>query len=441
MKRRFDSEKAKLHDEALKNSHTLYNLHDHVHDSRLSVYTLQDALKALNNKSRLQKKRTSGSASSYSKSGSKSRDSSQEFSTSIATISESPISESKSRTPDCSKLQFIPSNEIVLGNSIAGAHFHSVFKAAYASQEVCVKHFNSSLLTEASLSAFLCKLGNLAALSHPHIVRLYGICMKKDSIMLVSELCSGSLDDLLSSPNLISLLTPPHQYSLVLQVCHAMTYVHAKGIIHGRLKTRNIMFVRDFGQGNFDIHIKIGGFGSTHSVSQRITAEEVRTAQFFMAPEVLQGSDPAEASDVYAFGYILWCIFARERIPVASKSFGAAAGRPRPPKPSFPAPPLPPRHEASLEERSETFPLKMQVLLRRCLDSNPSKRPTFENLVHLIEHDIEAHGVGQNCWSSVFTRSTASTASSSTEAASSVTETGTFSVPNPMSTFHAHATV
>ena len=400
-----------------KGPHALYSLHDHVRDSSLSIYALKDALKDLKQKKKQQQRLNKNQSSPYSSGASSGG--------SLLQVS------------NYANLQFIPANALTIDEAIAGARFHGVFKATYASNDVCVKYFRTDALNESMLARFMSNLQRISSLSHPHIVRLFGICMKKDSLIVVSELCAVSLSDVLSVRPVPTLIEE-HQYSIALQICHAMAYVHANSLVHGRLKVRTVLFVNEYTPSSGSVHIKIGGFGSSWAQSQRITATEVARASFLMAPEIMSGStiDATPEADVYSCGHILKCLFSNTlmlTMPQTASLTPSSPNSPRPPRPHF-APPPPPEFQTS--------PAVAHILVR-CVDMDTRKRPTFAELASFFEAQLRSKTT--KSWKSdASTISTTSTWTSSVGTASTSTSTVSASIQadlHPSDGKHNYATV
>jgi len=84
-----------------------------------------------------------------------------------------------------------------------------------------------------------------AELSHPHLMRLLqtGRCHVEDSEMVyvVTEYADEVLSEILPHRP----LTPPEAREMVTPVLDALSYLHARNLVHGDLKPANIMVVKD----------------------------------------------------------------------------------------------------------------------------------------------------------------------------------------------------
>lgn len=140
----------------------------------------------------------------------------------------------------------------------------------------------------------------LRLLAHPHILQILDYLEGDEQYCLVTEWIDGmTLDAYMRvNPPMPAAILP-----MIDQVCDALEYMHAKGIIHRDIKPENIMItaegqikILDFGlarlAGQSDGEHSIGGMAGTVA---------------YMAPELLRNqslSDPQ--SDLYALGATLY---------------------------------------------------------------------------------------------------------------------------------------
>lgn len=201
----------------------------------------------------------------------------------------------------------VPSSQ----NRIGHGGFGEVFLGRYHGSLVAVKKlFNQDMMGK-GLSDFRREVQILSRLRHPSIVLWLGACTQAPNLTIVLEyMDKGSLHQF------IHRTTTP--YSLLtltrwaMTIAQGMVYLHSAkpfAIVHCDLNTNNVLVNRD---GN----VKITDFGlSKVKHSSRMSRQTGMTGTVnYASPEVIRGSKFSEASDVFAYGVILWELLTR-RIP------------------------------------------------------------------------------------------------------------------------------
>ncbi|MGA3007681.1 MAG: tetratricopeptide repeat protein [Opitutaceae bacterium] len=140
------------------------------------------------------------------------------------------------------------------------------------------------------------------------------------------------------------------------QICAGVAEAHRKGVVHGDLKSSNVILARD-ANGNVravvtDFGLARGPLGPASEIAGGVAgASEAGGTPGYMAPELLRGEKPSVASDVYALGVTLYELVANRRPYPSELPSQHRIGQPPPPL----------RH-------------KWNPILQRCLDPDPSRR-------------------------------------------------------------------
>jgi serine/threonine protein kinase/tetratricopeptide (TPR) repeat protein len=145
---------------------------------------------------------------------------------------------------------------------------------------------------------------------------------------------------------------PDAALEIVRQLCAGLSEAHRSGIVHGDLKSSNVILCQDE---NGRLRPVITDFGLASGANQ--SQGEVGGTPEYMAPELWRGQRPSKASDIYALGVILYEIVTG-RLPFDSQSPG---DRLNPPPPSTLGQGLGPRWD--------------RVILD-CLSNSPEARPS-----------------------------------------------------------------
>jgi serine/threonine protein kinase len=133
-----------------------------------------------------------------------------------------------------------------------------------------------------------------AALRHPGVVAIYDL--DEPTRTLVMEfLPGGSLRDrlrVLGGP-----LPAAEASALAGSMLSALAFVHTRGVVHGDLTPRNVLF-RHPGEA------VLADFGNARLLAT--PAESAGGTPLYLAPEQLRGDPPSPAADLFAAGALLW---------------------------------------------------------------------------------------------------------------------------------------
>ncbi|UOY00137.1 serine/threonine-protein kinase [Blastococcus sp. PRF04-17] len=149
--------------------------------------------------------------------------------------------------------------------------------------------------------------GRIAArLSHPHAISVYDVALENGQPWLVMEyLPSRSLAAVLSEDGVLRV---DQVAQIGAQVADALAATHAAGIVHRDVKPANILIGEG---GRVEGLVKITDFGISHASGDVTLTQtgQITGTPAFLAPEVAQGHQMTEASDVFSLGATLYtCI-------------------------------------------------------------------------------------------------------------------------------------
>ncbi|MBJ7451979.1 MAG: serine/threonine protein kinase [Blastococcus sp.] len=146
--------------------------------------------------------------------------------------------------------------------------------------------------------------GRIAArLDHPHSIKVYDVAQEGETPWLVMEyLPSRSLSEVVTAEGVLRV---DQVAQIGAQVADALTATHAAGIVHRDVKPANILI----GQGpGLEGLVKITDFGISHAHGDVTLTQtgQITGTPAFLAPEVAQGYEMGEASDVFSLGATLY---------------------------------------------------------------------------------------------------------------------------------------
>ncbi|MEM9487683.1 MAG: protein kinase [Myxococcota bacterium] len=149
-------------------------------------------------------------------------------------------------------------------------------------------------------------------LHHPNVVAIYDYGQTGDgTLYLAMEYLSGRrLSSLIRNDPPSS---PRRVVALINQVCAALGEAHAAGILHGDLRSDNILVEE---QRDGRSLVKVFDFGVARLVNDTGGADGVGGSDAdissftgspeYMAPELIVGRPPSRASDIYSIGVVLY---------------------------------------------------------------------------------------------------------------------------------------
>ena len=173
---------------------------------------------------------------------------------------------------------------------------------------VAIKVLADALAHDESVKErFLREARSMASLNDPHIIQIYFIGEDDGQTYFVMEFVDGeSLGSVLKREGK---LTPEQSAKIIHQTAQGLATAHDKGVIHRDIKPGNLMLTS---RGM----VKIADFGialSTQDFSKKLTS----TGEFvgtpgYLSPEVCQGKQVDQRSDIFSLGIVLFeCLAGR----------------------------------------------------------------------------------------------------------------------------------
>lgn len=251
----------------------------------------------------------------------------------------------------------IPKNDLVKSKVIGEGSNSTVYIGKWNGVKVAIKMNALPVLPDQCRS----DLVQYAQASHPNIVQYFGYCDHPGKFCLVEELMFTNLTNYLIK-NELSLAMKAH---IGKGVALGLNFLHNSSIAHKHLKSNNIFLTKDlvvkitdFGQSK--IKLERAGWaenGSRMEASIRWRAPECFTREYSKVKDSLEAQ---KATDVYAYGLILWQ-FSERKIPFSTYSESEVVQK---------------LCMAEREVISRKCPKSMAMLIRDCWSFTPADRPT-----------------------------------------------------------------
>ncbi len=135
----------------------------------------------------------------------------------------------------------------------------------------------------------------LARVRHPNVVTIYGAEQIGDRIGLWMEFVRGrTLKQIVDAGRLFRAAEAGR---IGIDLCHAVTAVHAAGVLHRDIKAQNVMLADDGRPVLMD-------FGTGRDLADN--GADAAGTPLYLAPEILAGADATVQSDVYSLGVLLY---------------------------------------------------------------------------------------------------------------------------------------
>jgi formylglycine-generating enzyme required for sulfatase activity len=202
---------------------------------------------------------------------------------------------------------------------------------------------------------FLLEAESVAALEHPHIIRVFSYGESGGHPYLAMEfLPGGSLSDRLKARGPL----PPHEAAeLIVALAEAVAHAHSRGIVHRDIKPANVLF-------SAEGELRLADFGLAKVGRSDLSATgQVLGTPAYMAPEQAAGKihEVGTAADVYALGAVLYDLLTG-RPPFHGDSAMVTLQKVLTVEPNRP------------RALRKDIPHDLETICLKCLEKNPARR-------------------------------------------------------------------
>ncbi|XP_056631958.1 mitogen-activated protein kinase kinase kinase 11 isoform X2 [Diorhabda sublineata] len=268
-------------------------------------------------------------------------------------------------------------SELELEEVIGVGGFGKVYRGIWKNREVAVKAARQDADADASvtLENVIKEAKLFCLLRHENIVSLEGVCLQEPNLCLVLEYCrGGSLNRILAGRK----IRPDVLVDWAIQIARGMDYLHCTApisLIHRDLKSSNVLLSEAIENDDIQLKtLKITDFGLAREVYKTTRMSQAGTYAW-MAPEVIKNSTFSKASDVWSYGVLLWELLTGETpykgIDTLAVAYGVAVNKLTLPIPS-------------------TCPQPWRELMEKCWESDPHRRPSFEQILDDLDNIVHS---------------------------------------------------
>eukprot|EP01060_Flectonema_neradi_P017999 TRINITY_DN24818_c0_g1_i1.p1 TRINITY_DN24818_c0_g1~~TRINITY_DN24818_c0_g1_i1.p1 ORF type:complete len:616 (+),score=70.26 TRINITY_DN24818_c0_g1_i1:125-1972(+) len=283
----------------------------------------------------------------------------------------------------------ITKSDLRLSDTVLGeGSYGKVHLGDYQGTSVAVKTRKSDQPPkEEEIQEWKKELRLMTKMRHPYVLLLIGACVEENNVMIVTELCEGTLRSLNRCEKRGGSFLWRTKLGWCHQIAMAMSYLHQQGILHCDLKPSNVFISRD------SRSVRIADFGLSITKSNReqrstSTARDPKTGErlfsnsqgsipgtfAFIAPEIWAEEEFSSAADVYSFGVtileIITGAIAFDTDTADDCSWRVMTGRSRPHLPS-----------------EVNAPTSIRAIIKSALNFEHIHRPPFASLCKSLKDE------------------------------------------------------
>uniref|UniRef100_A0A3P8UJK4 non-specific serine/threonine protein kinase n=1 Tax=Cynoglossus semilaevis TaxID=244447 RepID=A0A3P8UJK4_CYNSE len=245
------------------------------------------------------------------------------------------------------KLHYIPIR--ILGRGAFGEA--TLYRRTEDNSLVVWKEVDLNSLSEKERRDVMNEISILSILEHNNIIAYFNHFMDKNTLLIELEYCNGE--------------NRSHRQIRVVvwylyQIASAVAHIHKAGILHRDIKTLNIFLTKT------DL-IKLGDYGLAKKLDSEFSmAETCVGTPYYMSPELCQGAKYNFKSDIWAMGCVVFEVLTLTRTFDATNPLNLCVKIVQ--------------GNWTMEVNSDVYSTALIKLVYECLDQDPAKRPTAEQV-------------------------------------------------------------
>eukprot|EP01118_Nematostelium_gracile_P012803 TRINITY_DN4735_c0_g1_i1.p1 TRINITY_DN4735_c0_g1~~TRINITY_DN4735_c0_g1_i1.p1 ORF type:complete len:339 (+),score=81.41 TRINITY_DN4735_c0_g1_i1:82-1017(+) len=247
-----------------------------------------------------------------------------------------------------------------------------VFKAVWMNKTVAVKQMKTQKIDQLMKLQQECRVMKEIS-PHNNVVQLLGLM--ENPLSLVTEYCLfGSLDTYILGKEPINMTK---RFGILCDVAQGMVHLQSHNIVHRDLAARNCLLAEGF-------VIKVSDFGMSRLMDPEEEGSMFTNSTIgplkWMAPELFTARKYSFRTDVYSFGVLCIEVLTRKRpypdIKMEEFAVNVIVKDLTSTLPSY----IP-----------SSVPITIKEMITDCLSKDPSKRPTFSDIVQVLQDSRSIH--------------------------------------------------
>uniref|UniRef100_A0A8C1UD94 non-specific serine/threonine protein kinase n=1 Tax=Cyprinus carpio TaxID=7962 RepID=A0A8C1UD94_CYPCA len=255
------------------------------------------------------------------------------------------------------RLHYIPIR--VLGKGSFGEA--TLYRRTEDNSLVVWKEIDLNCLSDKKRRDVMNEISILSILQHNNIIAYFNHFMDKNTLLIELEYCNGgNLYDKINQQK-GELFKEEVVVWYLYQIAAAVAHIHKAGVLHRDIKTLNIFLTKT----NL---IKLGDYGLAKKLgSEYSMAESCVGTPYYMSPELCQGVKYNFKSDIWAMGCVLFELLTLTRTFDATNPLNLCVKIVQ--------------GNWTMEINSDVYTSDLIKLVYECLDQDPEKRPTAEQIL------------------------------------------------------------
>ncbi|KAG5265945.1 hypothetical protein AALO_G00248110 [Alosa alosa] len=255
------------------------------------------------------------------------------------------------------KLHYIPIR--ILGKGAFGEA--TLYRRTEDNSLVVWKEVDLNCLSDKKRQDVMNEISILSILQHHNIIAYFNHFMDKNTLLIELEYCNGGnlYDKIIQQRG--QLFTEEVVIWYLYQIASAVAHIHKAGILHRDIKTLNIFLTKT----NL---IKLGDYGLAKKLDNEFSmAETCVGTPYYMSPELCQGVKYNFKSDIWAMGCVLYEMLTLTRTFDATNPLNLCVKIVQ--------------GNWTMEVRSDVYSSDLLQVVYKCLDQDPEKRPTANQIM------------------------------------------------------------